>query len=65
MIESKTRGKGQTEKIAREVWGGFATALRMVEESAGAHGKVVVTISYRDRGVRGVRVRKVEKCDGE
>ena len=56
---------GRAEKNAREVWGGIATAMEQVAESVsdGGHGKVVVTIFYRNGGVREVRVNK--QVDGE
>ena len=62
-----TRGKKtpRAERNARAVWGGIATAMEEVAAAVGTgrRGRVIVTIAYRKKGVRGVEVQNQVEGD--
>lgn len=65
---TRARKPHRTERNARAVWGGIATAMEQVAEAVetGDQGRVVVIFRYRRKGVCGIEVsNQVEKCDGD
>lgn len=61
---TRTKKPPRTERNARAVWGGIATAMEQVAEAVetGDQGRVVVTFRYRRKGVCGIEVEnQVEK----
>ena len=57
----------RSERNARAVWGGIATAMERVAEAieTGDQGRVTVTFRYRRRGVCGIDVQNEVDRDGD